>query len=318
MLHLKTNGKVSSRASIVLANQSRGRFRIHATQEWHDIYQPQNTDELQRFLDHYLLGKDNGWETTPKVRVSLLRYGDRHPIVNRTEDNYPPARTQYTTLYLDAGSESISHQEVTNTAETSYQSDDWEEDGSFFTHTFDKYTEILGPSKVKLFMSTQDKDDMDVFVQIRKLDVDGHPMVSLNVPLKEQSPGTVVEEVPDICLYKHHGPNGRLRASKRALGQDPSLSKAKLKEMVPTELWLPYDKEEKVPPGTVVELNIPIWPTGLAFDAGESMRLEVCGHNTRLHEIVGMGPKWPSWNKGRHTIHTGGKYPSQIMLPLLF
>ena len=50
------------------------RLRFHATQEWHDLYQPHNNDELQRFFDRYTKGIENDWETTPKVRVSLLGY----------------------------------------------------------------------------------------------------------------------------------------------------------------------------------------------------------------------------------------------------
>ena len=50
------------------------RLRIHTTQEWHDLYQPRNNDELQRFFDRYTKGIENDWENTPKVRVSLLGY----------------------------------------------------------------------------------------------------------------------------------------------------------------------------------------------------------------------------------------------------
>lgn len=47
---------------------------MHATQEWHDLYQQETNDELQQFLDRYTKGKDNSWELTPRVRVSILRY----------------------------------------------------------------------------------------------------------------------------------------------------------------------------------------------------------------------------------------------------
>ena len=50
------------------------RLRIHTTQEWHDLYQPQNNNELQRFFDRYTKGIENDWESTPRVRVSLLGY----------------------------------------------------------------------------------------------------------------------------------------------------------------------------------------------------------------------------------------------------
>ncbi|KAH6711707.1 Alpha/Beta hydrolase protein [Leptodontidium sp. MPI-SDFR-AT-0119] len=253
-------------------------------------------DELQRFLDRYLL-----------VRVSLLRY-NRPAIVHRPEDNYPPSRTQYHTLYLDSGNGSLSYECPKTPATASYTADSWDDEGSHFTYTFSKYTEILGPSKVKLFMSTKDKDDMDVYVIIHKLDVDGKDLLCLNVPLDQQPPGTVFENIDDMALYKYHGPTGRLRASKRALGQDPSLWEEQRNSQAPTELWRPYDQEEKVAAGTVVELDIPIWPAGMVFEAGESMRLEVKGHDHRLHEYENLHLMLKNLNVGTHT----------ILLPLVF
>ncbi|KAH6629745.1 Alpha/Beta hydrolase protein [Boeremia exigua] len=293
-------------------------LRIHGTQEWHDLYKPENNDDLQRFLDRYLLNKENGWENTPKVRLSLLRFGDRLPIVERPEDDYPPARTQYHTMYLDAGKRSLSYSTPEQATSASYIADQWEDQGVQFTYTFDKYTELVGPSKVKLFMSTNDNDDMDVYVIIRKLDRDGNALLTLNVPLDQQPHGTRFEDVDDLNLYKHNGPSGRLRASKRALGQDPKLSEEQRERQLPTELWLPYDKEEKVPRGEVVELDIPIWPAGIVFESGESMRLEIKGHDHPLHEWPNLGPLLKNLNVGNHTVHASKEYPSHIVLPLIF
>lgn len=45
------------------------------------------------------------------------------------------------------------------------------------------------------------------------------------------------------------------------------------------------------------------------------MRLEVNGHDHRLHEWADLGPL-ETLNEGTHTVHTGEDYPSQIVLPL--
>ena len=58
-----------------LANRTH-RLRVHATQEWHDLYQSSTNDELQRFLDHFAKGIDNDWDQTPKVRASILRFNE--------------------------------------------------------------------------------------------------------------------------------------------------------------------------------------------------------------------------------------------------
>ena len=47
-------------------------LRIHNTQEWSDTYNAAHEAELLKFFDHYMKGIDNGWEDTPKIRISVL------------------------------------------------------------------------------------------------------------------------------------------------------------------------------------------------------------------------------------------------------
>jgi predicted acyl esterase len=51
-------------------------LRIHPHQEWYEDYHYSSVDDLDRFFTRYLKGVDNGWEATPKVRVSMLRFGE--------------------------------------------------------------------------------------------------------------------------------------------------------------------------------------------------------------------------------------------------
>jgi predicted acyl esterase len=220
-------------------------------------------------------------------------------------------------MFLDAAKSLLSYSPPTQATTASYNAGQWEDQGAHFTHTFENYTELVGPSKVKLFVSTNDNNDMDIYVIIRKLDRNGNALLSLNVPLDQQPHGTSFDDVDNLNLYKHNGPSGRLRASKRALGQDPMLSEEQRDRQVPTELWLPYDKEEKVARGEVVELDIPIWPTGIVFESGESLRLEVKGHDHPLHEWEDLGPLLENLNVGIHTIHASKEHPSQVVLPLI-
>lgn len=84
----------------------------------------------------------------------------------------------------------------------------------------------------------------------------------------------------------------------------------------PTELFFQHDKSQKVPPGQVVELKIPIWAGGIVFEEGESLRLEIKGHDPILPEFPPMrtGPK--NLNTGQHVVYTGGKFPSTLIVPL--
>lgn len=68
-------------------------------------------------------------------------------------------------------------------------------------------------------MSTEDKDDRDIYIIIQKLDVDGNHLLSLNIPLGRQPFGTTFDEVDNFNLYKLiPTPAGLLRASKRGRG----------------------------------------------------------------------------------------------------
>lgn len=51
-------------------------LRAHPHQEWYDLYKTSTNDELQLFFNHYTKGIDNGWEETPKARVSILRFNE--------------------------------------------------------------------------------------------------------------------------------------------------------------------------------------------------------------------------------------------------
>lgn len=292
------------------------RLRIHPTQEWLDIYQPDTNDDLQRFLDHYLLGTENGWENTPKIRLSLLRY-NAPPVTFRAEDNYPPKRTRYETFFLDGSSGKFQTDVPPSDAIATYQSDSWEDDGAHFTLKFTKYTELCGFSKAKLFMSCEDLDDMDVYLIIRKLDKDGNALLNYNIPFGHQKPGTKPEDIPDENIYKYVGPSGRLRASKRMIAEEPGLSDEMRARKDPTELWYPHYESLKVQPGIVVELDIAIWPGGIVFEEGESLRFEVKGHDPILPEYPPLFKSLTNLNVGKHRIHTGPKFQSSITLPLI-
>ncbi|KAF2654184.1 alpha/beta-hydrolase [Lophiostoma macrostomum CBS 122681] len=291
-------------------------LRIHPTQEWHDLYQLDANDDLQRFLDRYLLGHNNGWDSTPNVRLSLIRY-NRPPISFRSEDTWPPSRVQYETLILNAADGSMQENEVEIAESVSYDSTSWDDDGAHFVYRFGQYTELVGFSKAVLFMSCDDLDDMDVYVMIRKLDRDGNPLVGLNILMAHQKRGTLESDIRDENLYKYLGPHGCLRASKRRVAPEPGLTEDLSKSVTPTELWYPHDKSEKVKPGDIVRMEVAIWPGGMVFEEGESLRFEVKGHNPVLPEFPALHRTLTNLNQGRHVLHTGAAHQSHVVLPLI-
>jgi len=169
---------------------------------------------------------------------------------------------------------------------------------------------LAGFSKIVLFMSCKEHDDLDVYVMLRKLSVDGEVMEQSNIPLHElPSDHKSVKDVYNVTPCKYLGPLGMLRASHREI--DPEKSS----EYWP---WHPHKRVQLVPRGDVVELQIGIWPCGIVFEKGEGLRVNISGRDMRLPEwdnphVAGMEPQF---NQGRHNVHLGGKYKqSYLVIP---
>lgn len=238
-------------------------------QEWYELYsEPESCEELQVFFDRYLKGLKNGWEEkTPKVRWSTLQFGDRPAIDNIELKDFPVPGTEYRELYLQPGG-SLAAQASKDTGSTSYDSEDSK---SFveFTHTFDQPARLIGLPKAVLYVSCDSRDDFTVFTILRKKDTNGKELMHLNFPV-EATPVKSIDEIPEkqrASLNLHQGSMGILRASQRAVDETRSIH--------PQFPFHPHEKQEKVPPGTIVKLEIGIWAMGVDFDAGESISLRV-------------------------------------------
>ncbi|KAJ2903573.1 alpha/beta-hydrolase [Zalerion maritima] len=264
-------------------------LRWHPWQEWYDLWgNPQALPELLAFFDHFLKGADNGWDQTPRVRMAVLRFGNKDPqsYENVVEHDFPIPRTEYRKLYRDLGSAAgpdgrrkLSEAAPSAPAVASYDWDDVE--GANFTHTFEATTRLVGIPKAVLYMSCADHDDMDVYVQLEKLDADGQQMISLNIPWKSilvtSFDQFTKDRASEVVQYK--GPEGILRASHRAMDEAGS--------MHPNWPLHPHDKEEKIRPlGTVVRLDIGIWAVGT--EAG------TMGTHGSPTDFVGL----PIWSHG--------------------
>ena len=299
-------------------------LRVHNTQEWFDYYTPANVEDLRKFFDHYLLGADNGWEATPRVRLSVLDPG-HEDVVNRVEQEFPLARTEYKKLYL-AGEGKLSEQPLEREGTVTYETNSADAATSFVM-TFDKDTELTGYMKLHMYVEADGADDMELQVQVEKLDAQGRP-------------------IPDKVTRMPIAAEGYLRVSQRALDEEKSTE---------AEPVLKHAREELLKKGEIVPVEIPIWPMGMKYHAGEKIRLTVRAYNPPSADTVpafgsakitvpkegytyepgqkpemitlgGLdGKKWvkntvkapKSRNKGRHIIHLGGRYESYLQVPVV-
>lgn len=288
-------------------------LRWHPWQEWYDLWgNPQAKDELVQFFDYYLKGEtENGWDKTPHVRMAVLRFGNKEPqsYENIVEEDFPIPRTEYKKLFFAPDSK-LSLEDPSQTNPTgqvvSYASETEQSVG--FVYTFDKTVRIVGMPKAVVYMSCPDHNDMDVYVFIDKLDKDGNQMRNLNIPWKGIPKKSVdeftKEEQTEVVLYK--GPVGILRASHRAIDEEKSIH--------PNWPFHPHEREEKIPPGTVVRLDIGIWAFGIEYEAGESLRVRVSG---RSFAVSNFNEHEHLQNKGTHNVHFGGDTASHLVLPFV-
>lgn len=278
-------------------------LRIHNRQEWPDFYQDNNQQDLLRFFDHYLQGKDNGWQETPPVRYSLLDLegGD---IINRPAPHFPPPGVTQVPFYLDGDARSLSGEKPTEEKAAGYDAES-NKGRCEYTITFDQQTEIVGYPRLNLWVEAQGHDDMDLFVLLQKLDRHGKHLTVQNSGSRNLLVRFLTRHNGSVLKYK--AALGHLRVSLRRL--DPDLST----EEVPVPSC---DRPEKLHPGDIVEVDIALYPIGLLMHPGEQLRLIVSGKNLNGSPMP-MGGEEPAIdNHGRHIIHTGGRYDSHLVLPI--
>ncbi|HEV7802122.1 MAG TPA: CocE/NonD family hydrolase C-terminal non-catalytic domain-containing protein, partial [Burkholderiales bacterium] len=240
----------------------------------------------------------------PRVQLQV-RHVDK--FVERHENEWPLARTQWTRYYLDLS-------ERTLTTEPRRASDTLEYDAmgngvTFSTPPLKHATEITGPSALKLFLSSS-TTDADVFAVLRVFAPDGREVVFQGA----LDPHTPVAQ-------------GWLRASHRKL--DPELT-------LPHRPYHTHDEQQPLTPGKAVELDIEIWPTCIVVPAGYRLALTIRGKDyeydgpgatlSNMKNVMrGCGPfvhddpadRPPEVFGGKVTLHSDAAQLPYVLLPII-
>ncbi|KAK7222944.1 hypothetical protein V2G26_010947 [Clonostachys chloroleuca] len=291
-------------------------LRIHARQEWSDLYHPENVDDLHKFFDYFVKGIKNDWLSTPRVRGSLVGFNLPN-VVNIPLESYPIPNTKHTKLYLGFSQKlELSPQRETQALsyDASYHPKHPLQGGEelLFKYKMPKKTWLIGYSWLNISISNDGDDDIDVFAQLGKQDASGEQLVNMNVALNELIPPVNHHtEAADTCFLKYLGPTGSMRASHAITKVEPRPGRF-------TGEWPEYTNTTRkaIPAGTVAKLEIPIWPTGIVFEEGEYLTLKVSGHYMSFMEFDFLYGSSHA-NKGRHTVHIGGDFDSHLVVPLL-
>jgi predicted acyl esterase len=281
-------------------------LEVHGLDHFTHFYSDYGLDLQLRFFGHFLKGEDTGWDRQPRVQLQV-----RHPhetFVERAENEWPLARTEWTTMYLDPAGRTLTEAMPNAAGAASY---DALGDGlTFLAPPVEVETEITGPLAARLFVSSE-TTDADLFLVLRAFTPDMREIVYQGA----NDPHT------PVAL-------GWLRASHRKLDPDQSL---------PYRPVHTHDEAQPLTPGEIYELDIEIWPTSIVLPEGYRLGLSVRGrdyiwpgYETGQSRVAGRvyygvgpfkhdlkGDRPVDVFGGRVTLHTGPDHPSHLLLPVV-
>jgi len=221
-------------------------LEVHGDAHWSHFYSNYGVDLQKRFFAKFLKGDDAAWDNQPKVLLQIRHPGEH--FVERRENEWPLARTQWTKYYLQPDGLGFGTEQPKAATTMSFEA--LGNGLTFSTPPLDAPLEITGPVASKLFLSSS-TTDADVFLVLRVFDPQGQEVTFIG----SNDPRTPVAI-------------GWLRASHRALDPERTL---------PYRPYHPHDKAVPLKPNETVELDVEIWPTSIVVPKGYTLKLSVRG-----------------------------------------
>jgi putative CocE/NonD family hydrolase len=232
---------------------------------WYQLH-----DEVVRWMDHWLKGKDTGMMKEPPIKFFLLGANEW-----RCEHEWPLARTEWTKYYLRSRGRLMTESARFNEGPDCFVQQPLDETSEvnsvkFSTGPFNRDVEVIGPMAV-YFYAAIDQEDSNWHVSVYDIDSSGVKKALLT--------------------------GGWLKSSHRAVDENHS------KPWEPRHL---HDKNVPVIPGEVNEYIIGLSHIANVFKAGHRLEIEidsmdtmpgglhVCSSKTTLHKIY-HDPKYKSY-----------------------
>jgi predicted acyl esterase len=280
-------------------------LEAHGIEHWTHFYTDYGRLLQKRFFDYFLKGIDSGWRNQPRVQLQV-RHVDK--FVERMENEWPLARTQWTKFYLNPADSTLSLEPVKGAGSITYEG--FGDGVTFMSPPLKEETEITGPSAAKLFVASS-TPDADLFLILRVFTPDMKEVVFQGAV----DPNTPIAQ-------------GWLRASHRKIDRRIS---------TPYRPYHTHDEKQPLSAGHVYELDIEIWPTCIVVPAGYRIALTVRGRDyvypggsggrlsNMKNEFTGCGPflhndprdRPPSVFGGKVTLHFGPDRIPYVLLPII-
>lgn len=280
-------------------------LRIQTGDHLTPFYSEESLALQKRFFDHFLKGRDNGWEREPRVAVQVRRPDG---TTWRSAPAWPLPSAHPERWFLDAATGSMSPGPASAATQKSYPGSGG---GLTFTSApFEKDTEFTGPIGARLWVSSSTRD-MDVFAAVRLIDPQGR----------------------DVTFMGNSDPNvplglGYIRVSQRAV--DPLRSTR-------YSAFHPHQSSEPMTPGQLYPVDVEFTePTSIVVPRGYRLALTVQGKdfgygpgaNTVRAKDYGLPDssnsglffaahpnRDPAVYGGMNTVATGGEHASYLLLP---
>jgi hypothetical protein len=277
-------------------------LEVHGIEHWTHFYTDYGRELQLRFFNKFLKGQDQEWDGQSRVQLQV-RHVER--FVERGENEWPLARTQWTRLYLHKDFQLKSGSDPDSSSAVRFEA--LGEGVTFLSEPLGRQTEITGPLAAHLTISST-TSDADFFLIFRVFTPD-------------------LREVTFMGAIDPHTPvaQGWLRASHRKL--DPTLS-------TPYRPYHTHDEKQPLKKNEMISLEVELWPTSIVVPAGYRIALSVRGRDyewqastgARLsnfkNELRGCGPFLHNEPRDRPAEIFGGAttlylHDSYILIPVI-
>ncbi len=258
----------------------------HGRRKWETFYSPEALAAQAAFFAYTLKGQPDAMKHIPAVRLERRRSFYKGDV--RSEPTWPLQNVQAQQLHLSASPNTLTEQTPRDDSIAEYESTKKNDRAQFF-YTFTQDTEITGGMALKLWVSSPDSDDLDLFVTVHKIDQHGQEVYFSGY-----------NGLARDCVAK-----GWLRASHRQLDSERSRL---------FRPWHSHKERQLIQPGEIVPVDIEILPSSTFFEAGTRLHLDIQGCDAARYP--GFAHK-QSVNQGRHRIHCGANFDSCLTLPIV-
>lgn len=256
----------------------------HRGGKWTVFYGEDAKRAQLAFFDRYLRGAEG--PPPPRIRLEVREAGDRTAEV-RDENEWPLPRTRFIPLHLSPGGLLLTDSpDVAGTI--SFRT---HRRAASFTFTVDEETELTGPMAVRLWVSVDGADDVDLVVGVEKWR--GRSYIGF-----EGSYGFGRDRVA----------TGWQKASLRQLDESASTTARPVHT---------FRHREPLGAGEIVPVDVALGASSTVFRPGESLRLVVGGRWLWPgNPLTGHFPaRYPGTASATCTLHWGPKRPSHLTIP---